>query len=163
MSTSTMTKTGAILGTALLVGAAGAAFAPAIGTDAPAAFAQESAQDVAVAKGATVGAERLEGTFAYNQDVVSSSAQIRGIFCKAAATLCASLPQYGTTTCGSMLVSGPNGPVFDGVLGQGDSDDSASSHIIGCSCATNAAGGGAIVNADVSGTAVATLAAMLAM
>lgn len=162
MSTSTMTKTGAILGTALLVGAAGAAFAPAIGTDAPAAFAQESAQAVA-AKGATVGTERLEGSFTYNQDVVSSSAQIRGIFCKAAATLCASLPQYGTTTCGSMLVSGPNGPVFDGVLGQGDSDDSASSHIIGCSCATNAAGGGAIVNANVSGTAVATLAAMLAM
>ena len=162
MSTSTMTKTGAILGTALLVGAAGAAFAPAIGTDAPAAFAQESGQAVA-AKGATAGTERLEGSFTYNQDVVSSSAQIRGIFCKAAATLCASLPQYGNATCGSMLVSGPNGPVFDGMLGQGDSDDSASSHIIGCSCATNAAGGGAIVNANVSGTAVATLAAMLAM
>ena len=163
MSTSTMTKTGAILGTALLVGAAGAAFAPAMGADAPAAFAQESVQDVAAAKGATVGADRLEGTFAYNQDTVSSSAQIRGVFCKAAATLCASLPQYGNATCGSMLVSGPNGPVFDGVLGQGESDDNTSSHIIGCSCATNAAGGGAIVNANVSGTAVATLAAMLAM
>lgn len=41
-------------------------------------------------------------------------------------------------------------------------EQGADSYTIGCSCATNGPGGGAIANAEVSGVSLATLAALAA-
>lgn len=52
----------------------------------------------------------MEGTFSYTQDALSSNAEISGVFCKAAATLCASLPTYGceAVKAAAVTVAGPN-------------------------------------------------------
>ena len=41
-------------------------------------------------------------------------------------------------------------------------EEGADSYVLGCSCASNAPGGGAIANAEVSGVSLASLMAMAA-
>ena len=79
---------------ALISGGAGVAQAATIE---PAAAAPAAATTLAAADAADTEApaRAVEGTFSYTQDAVSSNAEISGVFCKAAATLCASLPTYG--------------------------------------------------------------------
>lgn len=93
---------------ALISGGAGVAQAATIE---PAAAAPASATTLAAADVADTEApaRAVEGTFSYTQDAVSSNAEISGVFCKAAATLCASLPTYGceAVKAAAVTVAGP--------------------------------------------------------
>ena len=97
--------------------------------------------------------------FVYTQDSLSSNEYISGTFSKAAATLCASLPDYAVRSVASDLrVSGIDGlswTVPEQMLEEGDS-----AKIIGCSCASNAPGGGAVAQAEVSGVSLEALVAL---
>ena len=101
----------------------------------------------------------MEGTFSYTQDAVSSNAEISGVFCKAAATLCASLPTYGceAVKAAAVTVAGPNAS-FTATVDELAGEEEATSYVMACSCATNVAGGGAIANAEVEGVSLETLA-----
>ena len=81
---------------------------------------------------------------------MSSNAEISGVFCKAAATLCASLPTYG---CEAVKAAAAT---VDELAGE----EEATSYVMACSCATNVAGGGAIANAEVEGVSLETLVQM---
>lgn len=88
-------------------------------------------------------ARAVEGTFSYTQDAVSSNAEISGVFCKAAATLCASLPTYGceAVKAAAVTVAGPNAS-FTATVDELAGEEEATSYVMACSCATNVAGGG---------------------
>ena len=102
-----------------------------------------------------------EGTFSYTQDAVSSNAEISGVFCKAAATLCASLPTYGceAVKAAAVTVAGPNAS-FTATVDELAGEEEATSYVMACSCATNVAGGGAIANAEVGRVSLETLVQM---
>ena len=106
-------------------------------------------------------ARAVEGTFSYTQDAVSSNAEISGVFCKAAATLCASLPTYGceAVKAAAVTVAGPNAS-FTTTVDELAGEEEATSYVMACSCATNVAGGGAIANAEVEGVSLETLVQM---
>lgn len=162
MNTTTTTKAGAVLGAALLVGTAGAAGVIAATDSVSPAFAQESTVSTSTQETSSADSVKASGSFSFTQNCISSTSQIREVFSKAASALCASLPEYACAVCGSpLIVSGPQGPIFEGTLDQA-SDEGETSLVIGCSCATNVAGGGAIVNAEVSGVDIATLVGKLA-
>lgn len=103
----------------------------------------------------------MEGTFSYTQDALSSNAEISGVFCKAAATLCASLPTYGceAVKAAAVTVAGPNAS-FTATVDELAGEEEATSYVMACSCATNVAGGGAIANAEVEGVSLETLVQM---
>ena len=146
---------GVMSAVALISGGAGVAQAATIE---PAAAAPASATTLAAADVADTEApaRAVEGTFSYTQDAVSSNAEISGVFCKAAATLCASLPTYG---CEAVTVAGPNAS-FTATVDELADEEEATSYVMACSCATNVAGGGAIANAEVEGVSLETLAQM---
>ena len=100
---------GVMSAVALISGGAGVAQAATIE---PAAAAPASATTLAAADAADTEApaRAVEGTFSYTQDAVSSNAEISGVFRKAAATLCASLPTYGceAVKAAAVTVAGPN-------------------------------------------------------
>lgn len=92
---------------------------------------------------------------------MSSNAEISGVFCKAAATLCASLPTYGceAVKAAAVTVAGP-GASFTATVDELAGEEEATSYVMACSCATNVAGGGAIANAEVEGVSLETLVQM---
>ena len=139
---------GVMSAVALISGGAGVAQAATIE---PAAAAPASATTLAAADVADTEApaRAVEGTFSYTQDAVSSNAEISGVFCKAAATLCASLPTYGceAVKAAAVTVAGPNAS-FTATVDELAGEEEATSYVMACSCATNVAGGGAISNAE---------------
>ncbi len=162
MKTQTIKTAGALLSAAALISGGAVSVAAA----APAAPAQQDTQatvELVDVASATVEERAVEGTFGYSQDVVSSTEQISCIFCKAAATLCAGLPQYSAQLVGShVVVSGDNGVSFEASVADMAADEDATSYVMACACATNAAGGGAVANADVSGVSLASILGYLA-
>ena len=151
---------GVMSAVALISGGAGVAQAATIE---PAAAAPASATTLAAADVADTEApaRAVEGTFSYTQDAVSSNAEISGVFCKAAATLCASLPTYGceAVKAAAVTVAGPNAS-FTATVDELAGEEEATSYVMACSCATNVAGGGAIANAEVEGVSLETLVQM---
>ena len=147
---------GVMSAVALISGGAGVAQAATIE---PAAAAPASATTLAAADAADTEApaRAVEGTFSYTQDALSSNAEISGVFCKAAATLCASLPTYGCET--AKAAAGPNAS-FTATVDELAGEEEATSYVMACSCATNVAGGGAIANAEVEGVSLETLVQM---
>ena len=82
---------------------------------------------------------------------------------KAAATLCVAAPEYAqqcVVNC-PIHVTG-NGAAMDATVADMAGGEGAQSMLMGCACATNAAGGGAIMNAQAEGVAIQTVLAMLA-
>lgn len=148
---------GVMSAVALISGGAGVAQAATIE---PAAAAPASATTLAAAD-TEAPARAVEGTFSYTQDAVSSNAEISGVFCKAAATLCASLPTYGceAVKAAAVTVAGPNAS-FTATVDELAGEEEATSYVMACSCATNVAGGGAIANAEVEGVSLETLVQM---
>ena len=143
---------GVMSAVALISGGAGVAQAATVDSAAPApAMPVVTAASDSAAPDAP-GARTVEGSFSYDQDAVSSNAEISGVFCKAAATLCASLPTYVT-------VAGPNAS-FTATVDELAGEEGAASYVMACSCATNVAGGGAIANAEVEGVSLETLVQM---
>ena len=147
---------GVMSAVALISGGAGVAQAATIepAAAAPALAAADAADTEAPARA-------VEGTFSYTQDAVSSNAEIGGVFCKAAATLCASLPTYGceAVKAAAVTVAGPNAS-FTATVDELAGEEEATSYVMACSCATNVAGGGAIANAEVEGVSLETLVQM---
>ena len=148
---------GVMSAVALISGGAGVAQAATIE---PAAAAPAAATTLAAADAADTEApaRAVEGTFSYTQDAVSSNAEIGGVFCKAAATLCASLPTYGceAVKAAAVTVAGPNAS-FTATVDELAGEEEATSYVMACSCATNVAGGGAIANAEVEGVSLEPL------
>ena len=156
----TVKKATAVVGCAML--ASSAIVAPAMAIESNGTCDAVAIQDVsqeAVATESHDAVSKVVGTFVYTQDSLSSNAYISGIFSKAAATLCASLPDYAVRSVASDLrVSGIDGlswTVPEQMLEEGDS-----AKIIGCSCASNAPGGGAVAQAEVSGVSLEALVAL---
>lgn len=160
-----------MMGAAMIMGGAMAALpaeAVAQGVpDAPgavAAFAQDTAalglEDAVAAPSTSV--RQVQGEFSYDQATVTSNEAIANVFQKAAATLCQTMPEYGVSVAkagmGIIEVSGLDGSFSATVDDLADGEDFGA--IVGCACATNAPGGGAIANAEVEGVALATIAAL---
>lgn len=55
-----------------------------------------------------------------------------------------------------MVITG--GSTIEATVEDLASEDGAASYTVGCACSSNVAGGGAIVNADVSGVSLASVA-----
>ena len=135
-------------------GVAGAVVAP---DTAQAVAVQREANQVASGQ-ARACAVQIAGEFAFSQAAVTPNATISEVFAKAAATLCASMPAYSDAcACQALLVSAP-GAFSEATVGQLSAGAESSSYTLACACATNAPGGGAVANADVSGLSLAGLA-----
>lgn len=160
MKREAMNKMGALAGSVVLVGAAAAGAVPAFAADAP---ATDAAAVEAVGGQAAAETRAVEGTFTYDQAITSSNDAIRGVFAKAAAALCAGLPQYALScACGApLMVIGPDGAMIEATVADLAAADEGKSFVMGCACATNAVGGGAIVNAEATGASIASVLAAI--
>ncbi len=146
----------------------GASAMPLAAVAAPAVDAPESAAPAAVqvgenaaANNGTVRSDHVEGTFSFDQGAVTPTTEIASVFAKAAATLCQALPGYSCDAVAQHLMLSSNGnPVILATAQELAAQDGEAGFVMACACATNGPGGGAVVNAEVSGTSVATLAAL---
>lgn len=117
--------------------------------------------DDAIAESTTVRMADAVGVFAFNQDAVTSNRDIATTFRSAATALCTSLPSYAVRGMAEAAsVSGPAG-AYGVIVGDATAAD-GDTVTIGCVCASNGAGGGAAINARVSGTSLRSLAASMA-
>lgn len=153
----TAKKVGALVGCAML--ASGAMAAPAVaaepGTLCGEAAIQDVLQETAVVNGLTA-VSNVAGTFSYTQDSLSSNGYISNVFSKAAATLCSSLPDYAIRNVEeNLVIRGADGAAW--TVPEQTLENESAAKIIGCSCASNAPGGGATVQAEVSGISLEDL------
>lgn len=148
---------GSLVGAGMMV-VAGASAAIAVPVDQADAANVEAVSQEALCTDATVESVAVEGSFAYTQDTVTDSASIAGAFRTATNAVCSSLPNYGAIFA-AIAVSNGSGDSFEANVEE-LSEECGESHIMGCSCASNVAGGGAIINAEVTGVPVASLASM---
>ena len=157
----TVSKAVAVTSSVLLLGAGSLAAAPILANAAPdmAAASSNISTDSPNSKDQTRG---INGSFSYSQAVVSSNESIANVFSKAAASLCISLPAYAASmTPGVSVNFGPAGEHFSASIGEMADESDADTMLMGCACVGNTAGGGAIMNANVSGVSVASLIAMM--
>ena len=167
METNVMRKSGALVGSVVLASAALSGVGQ-VAFALPAAEDAEVPQSAQVAEGATaatdaVRVQAVEGAFAFDQAAVSDNATVSGVFAKAAAALCAELPDYALVcSCGTpIMVTGPNGSTVQATVSD-LANGSEEAFVMGCACATNVVGGGAIVNAEVAGASLASILAAMA-
>lgn len=112
----TVKKATAVVGCAMLASSAVVAPAMAIESNGAcdAVAIQDASQEI-VATESHDAVSKVIGTFAYTQDSLSSNEYISGIFSKAAATLCASLPDYAVRAVTSdLMVRGVDGLSWTG-------------------------------------------------
>lgn len=165
MKNSAIKVTSALASAALLVGAGATITAPALAADGATAatdspYSHEASGGTAIESG-FVEVANVVGTFSYDQNVITPTSTIASAFQKGAATLCASLPSYGTmNSAPSVKVEGTVSNSFEATVDEMASDENAQSYVIGCACASNLAGGGAIANAEVSGVTIESVAEM---
>ena len=163
MKACTIKTVGAALGAAtLLSGTMSVAFAAeqptAAGHNGEATAVSNAAVAQASFEAAQVNVKTVAGQFAFDQDAVSTTGSISSVFCKAAASLCASLPQYGTQHASQLIAISGNGTTFTATVNDLAAEGDAQAYTLACACATNVAGGGAVANANVSGVSLATIA-----
>lgn len=138
--------------------AAVAAPAATADTDIPAAA---QAAEHSAAADDIVRADAVEGTFSFDQAMVTSNDQLASVFAKAAATLCQTLPHYTCDEVAAKLAISANGnPVMLATAQELAAQDGDGGFVMACACATNGPGGGAVANAAVEGASVASLAAL---
>lgn len=150
----------ALLSTVALAATAAANIAPAL-TSSTAQTTQPDAQQRVDKKMADmlVRAANVQGDFAFDQGVLSSNADISNTFSKASTALCANMPAYlETLEAQPINVGGDVGNGFSATLSEIADDEGTESYELACSCASNPAGGGAIVNANVEGVSLASIA-----
>lgn len=157
-------KTALAAASALALASMGAAPLAAVAAPASSPAAEPAA--VAAAEVAQVApgakAQAVAGTFAYTQDAVTSTAQLRDVFSKSAAALCQALPDYGCAQCASaLLLRAPGSPEIQATVADLAGEDAAGGVLMACSCATNAPGGGATANAEAQGVMLKALAALM--
>lgn len=154
----TSKKAAATVGCLVLAASGMAATVPAAAQEPPSqTVAQTSASQSAHAGKAALAS--VAGTFAFDQEAVSSNRTISSVFGKAASVLCASLPRYALDGQGRAICVSSPGASFGTALE--DLAESGTTNItVGCSCASNGTGGGAAINANVSGVPLALLASL---
>lgn len=164
MKSSTAQTSGALLGTVLLVGTGVSAIASEslhVSYE-PQPSSVAAAQDTheAVASD-VVNVANVEGSFAFDQNTVSSNSYIADVFNKAASSLCASMPDYNVKQAGQIItVDGMVDRSFEATVDDMTADEGAVALILACACSSNLAGGGAIANAEVSGVSLESIAQM---
>ncbi|WP_139651320.1 hypothetical protein [Raoultibacter phocaeensis] len=162
MGKQTAKKAGAVVGVVALASAGIAGAMPALASENPAAIPAVQTTEAAVSGDAAAkGVANVQGTFGFDQATVSSNAGITQVFAKASAMLCNGLPNYGMMTMAqSIMVSGDVDTAFAATVSEMAEKTEAKSLLMACACASNIPGGGAIVNAEVSGVTLESLAAM---
>ena len=124
---------------------------PAVADVAPATLEVQAGQT------ADVAVEAVEGEFAYTQDALTGM----GVFAKAAAAACASMPDYAATcTCMTIAIASGDAELVATVQ-EMMADGQVETHIMGCACSSNAPAGGAVANAEVSGVSLESVAELV--
>lgn len=154
-------KASALAGSVMLAGAGIFSVAPLVdqhfNAGAEQAFASEvNVQEHAQADIVRVSARNVEGLFSFDQNTVCANEQIAGTFKKAVSALCTSMPHYGIAHFAPFAIGADTNDVQATLAAA--SEEGEQSRIMGCACSSNLAGGGAIVNARVSGVSLETLA-----
>lgn len=147
----------ALAGSAILVGAGAFAAVPSVAApllEQTVGSAEDSSQ---AAESGAAAIRTVEGSFSYDQGVLSSNDFISQVFAKAAASLCESLPEYSAGSSGAITVSTDEGS-FAATVDELADEKGAHGYVMGCACASNIAGGGAIANAEVTGVSLESLA-----
>ena len=156
-------KTAVAAASALALAGMGAA--PIAALAAPAAPADGDAAAMAAVETTRAQASKasasVTGAFAYTQDAVTSTAQLRDVFAKSAAVLCQALPDYGCTTCAKAIMLTAPGTAVEATVADLAGRDAQGSTLLACACATNAPGGGAVANAEAQGVVFQALAAIM--
>lgn len=154
----------ALVGAAALAtsATAGIAPAPSASADQPteaSAAAASSHRMAATVPGGVVKESNVQGAFTFDQTALSSTADIANVFSKAAAVLCASMPEYGEPRGEEPInVGGDVDQAYSATLSELADEEGTEAYDMACSCASNAPGGGAIANAEVEGVALASIA-----
>ena len=161
MGTTSLKKAGALAGSALLLGAAtAAAVQPPLAQAAETPAIQTAGDHLAAQGEITAPARIVKGVFSFNQATISNNDELRSGFSKAAAALCSSLPDYTAAVAQELRVSG-NGTSLNVTVDEIGEQQGVKTMQVGCACASNAPGGGAIANPEVSGVSVASILASL--
>lgn len=165
MKATTIKGAGALLGAVALAGSglvvAAPAFADASDVNAGAQAQEGAAFGAENAQRSLVRVANAQGAFSFDQGALTSNEAIRNVFCKAAAAVCASLPDYGAASAAQPVhVGGDVASSFEATVGDMAGSEGSQARIMACSCASNLAGGGAVANAEVSGVPLAVIAAM---
>lgn len=164
----TLKAAGSVAGATVMMGSAlmlTPMAALAQGAEALEAPAQQAAGEVEVAAAITesTAPTRVEGTFSYDQSTVTPTAQMADVFAKAAAVLCQGMPQYEVMQPSDVIrvANLSVNEVCEATVEELADQTDVENLIIGCACSTNAAGGGAIANADVQGVTLAAAASLV--
>lgn len=148
---------GAVAGTALLAGSAGAwaAEAPAAAEPSSADVVERQAQEAR----AIVEVPDVQGRFAFSQDVLTSNAAVKNIFQKATAILCNTPSVYDNALNEFLIAVGGDVPhPYSATLTEVEQEKGGSTHIMACSCTANSVGGSAIAASEVHGVSIAAMA-----
>lgn len=103
---------------------------------------------------------RVEGSFSFDQNAVTSNKEIASVFVKAATSLCADLPEYSVREAEGAIRLKLRDQIMDAYVADVESGETTSL-VMGCACGTNGPGGGAIANAEVEGVSLAALLSMM--
>lgn len=147
---------GAVLGAAVLATSGVAAAIPA--------FAQESPDSAPVAQEAVLqgGVEKapvkVEGTFGFSQDAVTSNKTFSEVFMRAVASACASMPEYEVQGNLDLSVSVDGNQKIEATVGELAEEQGVAGALMACACASNIPGGGAVANAGASGVSLESVA-----
>lgn len=161
MNETTKKVAGALASLTLLAGTGAAVVVPAMQGGVEAGNAGISASGEDASGSLLTNVSQVSGEFSFDQDTLSLNDTISNVFCKAAATLCSSLPDYGIERAQSSIdVSGDVGNAFSATVDEMEGEKGAASHVMACACASNVAGGGAIANAEVEGVSLESIAKM---
>lgn len=104
----------------------------------------------------------VQGEFTFDQGVVTDNERIKTVFQKAATALCQKRPLYIAEADESwdIVVGGDVRHGFEATISEMQKAQEESSMLLSCACATNGAGGSAMINAVVSGISIADVATL---
>lgn len=151
-----------VLAATSLVAGAGVAVADTVEAAASNGVVATSGEHAAtVTEGGLVSVANVEGRFAFSQDSITPNKDIASVFRTAAQAICASMPVYSD---GGLAISvcGDVDNAYSATVEEMAEENGVDTRIMGCACSGNQAGGGAIVNAEVSGVSIADIMARAA-
>lgn len=151
MSTLNGKTIGALAGVTMLAVSGAASVMPAVAQ--PIDNDAAAVEQVAAEKPASdLRAPVVAGEFSFSQETLTSNEALKNVFSKAAATLCQSATLEVLDTLAAPIAVSVNGAsAYDATVADMAQAEGATSFIMGCTCASNVAGGGAIANTEVQG------------
>lgn len=150
----------AAVGSAAVMASSGAQAADAGHTSAVVASAAEAGRTRAMP--GFVAVSQVEGRFSVSQTEVTPNDQIRSAFRTVTAALCGSAPADEVPAAGdwTVEVGGSGVPRQFTATMQQLAEEASETYLMGCACSVNLAGGKGIVNAEVEGMSIASIAAL---